>query len=587
MRLHRASRAAVELAVLFLAGCNAIVGLRDVEEGSLSPDDGGALDASKDGASTTDGATTTDGAVRADGAASDGAVTSDSASDADVGDGDAGAGDAGAIDAGASDAGASVGGVLHFLQSGGSVTLSSGGANAITLTANGAFQLPVTGAYDVVVTTQPAGQSCWVTNGKGNASSPAAGLEVRCTVVRRSVDTATVDRSFSAASYQAMDDLDGITLQTDVPAAALVYVSVPSIDMIDPAFTAPKYAIAVFIDNQPVAEALTRVHFAAGANQTPVTAFATPTLTVGPHTIQARWQRVSGTEAPIRNAKTPWGTAIHAELGAIVLDSLPSFDRLARTSTKTAFTVPSVGVDTDIGIPTLGLDLPAKQPVLLMGSVPDLSLETDTSLLLDGSAVASQRYRDNDPSFTSVTSPTPMLLRSLAAGKHSVDARVRWLGLGGGATYAGGGDSRAAALTALLFKPAAVTAAWESELKDTRLPAPATAPSLTSISPVVSVTTTKASKALVMLDVTRAGASDESNGNEWPVEVAVFLGSAQGPTILAGRGNWGDYLRSNLGNRLAIVDLPPGTTNLDLRFRFGGGGPMAYLGARMGVIVLE
>jgi len=76
---------------------------------------------------------------------------------------------------------ASIAGTISGLASGTSVTLSNGGI-MLAIATNGAFAfpgvLPAGTTYDVVVSTQPAGQSCTVTNGVGTVVTNTQALVV-------------------------------------------------------------------------------------------------------------------------------------------------------------------------------------------------------------------------------------------------------------------------------------------------------------------------------------------------------------------------------------------------------------------------
>jgi uncharacterized repeat protein (TIGR03803 family) len=78
-----------------------------------------------------------------------------------------------------------VSGSLTGLSTGASVVLQDNGGDALTLTGNGPFtfatQIATGAAYDVTVKTQPAGQTCTVTNGSGHmASSNITNVAVNC-----------------------------------------------------------------------------------------------------------------------------------------------------------------------------------------------------------------------------------------------------------------------------------------------------------------------------------------------------------------------------------------------------------------------
>jgi len=75
-----------------------------------------------------------------------------------------------------------VGGTVTGLS--GTVVLQNNGANNLSVTSSGAFTLPGTvnsgSAYAVTVLTQPAGQTCTVTNGSGTATANVSSVTVAC-----------------------------------------------------------------------------------------------------------------------------------------------------------------------------------------------------------------------------------------------------------------------------------------------------------------------------------------------------------------------------------------------------------------------
>ncbi len=68
-----------------------------------------------------------------------------------------------------------IGGLVIGLNSGASVTLVNNGADPITVSSDSEFKFDASvsngGAYNVTVATQPAGESCIVTSGAGNANN--------------------------------------------------------------------------------------------------------------------------------------------------------------------------------------------------------------------------------------------------------------------------------------------------------------------------------------------------------------------------------------------------------------------------------
>jgi len=81
-----------------------------------------------------------------------------------------------------------VGGTVSGLSAGASVTVRNNGEDTLTLTANGPFHFPIFvpagNPYSVVIVTQPAGQSCTITNASGlldGAADPVSNVAVTCT----------------------------------------------------------------------------------------------------------------------------------------------------------------------------------------------------------------------------------------------------------------------------------------------------------------------------------------------------------------------------------------------------------------------
>lgn len=91
----------------------------------------------------------------------------------------------------------SIGGSVTGLDGGKSVQLKNNGADTITVNANGAFSFPtelMTGAaYNVTVSTQPAGQTCTVSGGTGNVGT----ADVTSVVVNCAAGAYTVGGSVS------------------------------------------------------------------------------------------------------------------------------------------------------------------------------------------------------------------------------------------------------------------------------------------------------------------------------------------------------------------------------------------------------
>ncbi len=75
-----------------------------------------------------------------------------------------------------------IGGAVTGLASSATVVLQNNGVDAVSVAANGSFTFAtaVSGAYDVTVSTQPAGQTCTVTHGSGTATANVSDVAVDC-----------------------------------------------------------------------------------------------------------------------------------------------------------------------------------------------------------------------------------------------------------------------------------------------------------------------------------------------------------------------------------------------------------------------
>ncbi len=97
---------------------------------------------------------------------------------------------------------------------GGTLALWNNGADKLTVAANGKFEFPLSIAYgsdySVVVATQPAGQSCSVTNGSGSATGDVRNVAVTCraySFVRRALPA--IYASGKAVNYSPYRTTDG------------------------------------------------------------------------------------------------------------------------------------------------------------------------------------------------------------------------------------------------------------------------------------------------------------------------------------------------------------------------------------------
>ncbi|MBS2018745.1 MAG: hypothetical protein JST00_38110 [Deltaproteobacteria bacterium] len=494
--------------------------------------------------------------------------------------------------------GVTITGAVHFLQEAGSLTLASG-ADSVVVSKNGAFELRIpgnsTGNYDVKVTKNPAGQECWVQNGAGAKASPTPGLEVRCTVIKSSIGKNTAQIATRSSTYAPIDDVDGITFTNDVPARTMLTFSVPSMRGIDN--DRPMWRIGILVDDVLAAESLGRVENGAPVN-TPVVVMHLPMMPAGKHTVRTVWKKVDGLNPGgqqrdiYREHVFGPGSEVRPELDVVVLDSLSTFDRLASSELTTQQSYAAGGAELAAGIPDLEVTT-VKQYGLFMASLPDLSQEPVVRLLLDGTAASVQRKFVNGTNSDQLLSYIPSAFREVEAMKHTLSATVQGLGSRAPAYGMSAGESglptnakKAAALHALLWKPAAKAAAFDSFTRVDVTP-PAAAESVMVPGSAVELTVDRPSKALVMLDITQL--NGELSGSNSPIaEAAVWVNDTRGPGAVVGRQGFDDGLRSGIFTRYGIVDLPAGKSTIDVRFRNAGGFPMYTVGAvRMGAVVLE
>jgi hypothetical protein len=114
----------------------------------------------------------------------------------------------------------SVGGIVNGLQTGNSLVLQNNGTNNITQSANGTFtiadQLPSGTSYAVTVLTQPAGQTCTVTNGSGQLAGDVSNVMVNCSAIAASFTVSGTVAGLLSGRSVALQDNGGNT--TTVPA---------------------------------------------------------------------------------------------------------------------------------------------------------------------------------------------------------------------------------------------------------------------------------------------------------------------------------------------------------------------------------
>lgn len=113
-----------------------------------------------------------------------------------------------------------IGGTVAGLAANESVTLSNNGAGSLTVSSSGTFTFPQPispgGSYAVTVTTQPAGQSCVVSNGSGSGvKANVTTVQVACSGLQQFAYVVNnVDRTVSQYSVTASGTLVALSPAT-------------------------------------------------------------------------------------------------------------------------------------------------------------------------------------------------------------------------------------------------------------------------------------------------------------------------------------------------------------------------------------
>ncbi|MFO0569061.1 MAG: hypothetical protein U0263_25605 [Polyangiaceae bacterium] len=583
--------------------CQMVTGLSDMEEGS------GEKDASAGGSSGAGGTAGTGGKPPGDGSndVSSGGTGGKPPVDAS-GDGDAASGgDAGADGEPPPDAPAdgdaatlaNLGGTVHFLAAGPLVLGTNGGADTVTVSANGSFtfpkQFPSTDVYDVTVVTQPANQRCWVAGGKGTIGAGVTSVDVRCALVLSSVSTPS-DQTTLSTTLVDMSDVAPISFTTDIASQALVTLSVPFVQGWTDGYA--EYRLAIELDGAVVAESPYRTEKYALVSQTPGFVSRVLSVAAGTHTLKAKWRLVeylylapkSG-EGIKRLAKMPTqGTPLSTELDLVVLDSVRAFDKVLETSSTSPIAIPSnqTHLDKPVG-GSLNVAAPGQASLVWM-RLPRLNgADSYAKLFTDGAASAYQRRLRNDPSFSMITTFSPMIMLDGGGASHTVTGAMGLAASsatlnGGGLCYAAacqtdGGvadagtllDYERAAISALVWRSDAPTAYASSSTPTTVGGAGASA--FLTVK-TTSITLPRPAKTLLFMS---ASGLSVNVTNEFG-EVGVFAGETRTATVLEGHGPYADAFRSQAMTAVGILDLPAGTTTLDLRARNATGSGAVTVG---------
>lgn len=502
-----------------------------------------------------------------------------------------GGGDGGRADSDATDAAAdapsnapTLGGQVHFLRTGPLVLSAgvSGAARTVTVSTNGPFTFPgsfaPTDTFEVRVESQPTDQQCWVRSGTGTIGAGFAAVEVRCTLVMKSVGNGS-DQSTLSTTFVDMADVAPISIVTDQDAKLLTSLSIPIVEAWTNAYA--EYRFAIEVDGVVASQSVYRSEKHSPVAQVPAFVSAIVPIGKGSHTVKAKWRYVMAAntqpqagDALKRRARVPaTGTLLAPELDAVVLESTPAFDHVASSSSSTPLVIPTSSTYEDFAlIPNVSVAAPG-HPTLVLVHAPGIrGADSGVKLTAGGSIVAYQRRVQNDlltgdttfapialldgsePSYVLGTS-----LSHLAGASAGQGVEVCFGGPCGGVDAGAPGPSEKATLSALVWKVGTTVAA-------------ASSPDHTTVGggengfvtvKSTSINAPRAGKALVFMNA--SGVVMEA-ANEW-AEVGVFAGAARTATVLEGHGEYADVIRSNAFTAMGIIDLPAGTTALELRAR--------------------
>jgi hypothetical protein len=448
-----------------------------------------------------------------------------------------------------------VGGDLHFLQ-GGSVTLANG-SDTVVVDSNGGFTFPAmvaTGAaYDVTVMSSPSGQTCWVQNGSGTAQANVTDVEVRCTTILQSRTPDPGSQvSTSSSSLVPIPNLDPITFTNDVDADIMATLLVPKLLV-----GAAIFRVALELDGTPIGE----VNYQSAGAPLPGVTVSLRAVPAGNHTLSAVWSTSAGT-------LTQWSDVYRSEMNVVVLQSLPSFDRLYTSTLASNAGATSIantqGSAVAMGFTPLAFDVAGgAQPALISLMANDLTGDRIIArLTVDGQGFAGSLFSYH-PDQILVRSLAPMGLKTLAAGSHTIDAD--WFRVTpANVVTTRGAHGLSSALGAVLFESGTQSAVGVLEGPFVLAPLPA---SFTSVSPQLGVTLDlpKPSKVLLTFH-----ASNLRPYPQWPAsaDVALFVDGVQGPTTHPFDNDSIDW-NCQGGLIVGVVDAPAGKVTIDVRARQG------------------
>ena len=347
--------------------------------------------------------------------------------------------DAGGVDAPAVEAGPNthaVGGVVHFLQSGGALKLSNG-TDTVNVTDAGAFTFPKRVAdgdpYDVKIVANPSGQRCSLrTAGAGTAKADVS-VTIGCTLARVASSPAGADVSTTSATFADITSLPAVTFTTDVASNVLVALSLGALRGDGTNGSGLGATVGIDVDGTVTAQGHHAIAYFALHHS--FATFEVVPVPAGTHTIKARWKADAGATSSISNGYTN-------NLSAVVLESLASFVTAKSTASALTASITSTA-DAPLGLSDLNVTAPNGSLLALL-HVPSATGTGDGGafqLSVSGTKVASAATLGCGAfDFTY----SPAVLAPVVAGAQTVSSR--WAALGASNFKLAGAQTRMDAL---------------------------------------------------------------------------------------------------------------------------------------------
>lgn len=331
--------AALSALVVGLFACRAVVGIRDVSEADESQ--GRDADADATPPPSSDGSTPAPPALR-------------DAGDANVPDGSVPP---------------ITGGAVHYLQNGETIRLAydvAGGATKeLVLSANGAFELDEP-ATEVRVVTPPAGRRCWL------RTASADQVDVRCVLAAR----AAVEPAQTSSAVFTPVPGGALTVRVDRPTTLLVAFALPAATTSGPEANdlSTLFARAI-VDDDPSKSIELRRGSTYWHQPWSQMLLGTIDVAAGDHEIRADFRHtvpnpVAGRTAMIGG--TFAGVTFGAELLAVALDSLETYDRTLRAPMTEDFTLLEAEQNTWKEMATLTGSTDGPRKALVYAHYPDI-----------------------------------------------------------------------------------------------------------------------------------------------------------------------------------------------------------------------